>query len=178
MLRTLVHGVNLERADDGRARIRIVWRGGSVTEITRQVPIHSRLYTELEKQTVERVKQLTDEGLTCDAIIDKLNAEGHIPCRGGQFTRGILTKLKVRYGIVSKLEQVRRGLRPKTAYSAEEIAAQIPVDRAWVYRKIRLGTIRINKDPIHGCYFFPRTKTAVQQLRQLKQGARAHVSFS
>ena len=178
MLRTLVHGVNLERADDGRARIRIVWRGGSVTEITRQVPIQSRRYTELEKQTVERVKQLTDEGLTCDAIIDKLNAEGHIPCRGGQFTKGILTKLKVRYGIVSKLEQVRRGLRPKTAYSAEEIAAQIPVERSWIYRKIRLGTIRINKDPIHGCYFFPRTKTAVQQLRQLKEGTRAHVSFS
>jgi len=132
---------------------------------------------ELEKQTVERVKKLTDEGFTCDAIIDKLNAEGHIPCRGGQFTKAILTKLKVRYGIVSKLEQVRRGLRPKTAYSAEEIAAQIPVDRAWIYRKIRLGTIRINKDPIHGCYFFPRTKTAIQQLRQLKQGTPAHVSF-
>ena len=70
------------------------------------------------------------DSLTCDAIIDKLNAEGHIPCRGGQFTKGILTKLKVRYGIVSKLEQVRRGLRPKTAYSAEEIAAQIPEERS------------------------------------------------
>ena len=91
---------------------------------------HSRRYTELEKQTVERVKQLTDLGLTCEAIIDKLNDEGHIPCRGGQFTKGILTKLKVRYGIVSKLEQVRRGLRPKTAYSAEEIAAQIPEERS------------------------------------------------
>ena len=178
MLRTLVHGVNLERADDGLARIRIVWRGGSVTEITRQIPIHSRRYTELEKRTVERVKQLTDEGLTCEAIIDKLNDEGHVPCRGGQFTRAILMKLKVRYGIVSKIEQVRRGLRPKTAYTTEEIAAQIPVDRAWIYRKISLGTIRINKDPIHDCYFFPRTKTAVQQLRQLKQGTRAHVSFS
>lgn len=177
MLRALVHGINLERADDGRARIRIVWRGGSVTEIERQVPINSRRYTELEKQTVERVKQLTDEGLTSEAIIAKLNAEGYVPCRGGQFTKAILIKLKARYGIVSKLEQIRRGHRPKTSYTAEEIAAQIPVDRAWIYRKIRLGTIRIEKDAIHGCYFFPRTKLAIQQLRQLKQGSRAHVSF-
>jgi DNA invertase Pin-like site-specific DNA recombinase len=177
LLATLVKGVNLDRADDGRACIRVVWRGGAVTEVTRQVPIQSRRYTELEKQTVERVRQLTDEGLTCSAIIDHLNEEGHVPCRGGQFTRAILTKLKVRYGIVSKLEQVRRGLRPKTAFTAEEIAAQIPVNRAWIYRKIRLGTIRIDKDSIHGCYFFPRTKAAIQQLRQLKKGTRAHVSF-
>ena len=177
MLRTLITGVNLERADDGRARIRVVWRGGSVSEIIRQVPIHSRRYTTLEKQTVERVKQLTDEGLTCDSIIAQLNAEERKPCRGGKFTRAILTKLKARYGIVSKLEQVRRGLRPKTTYSAEEMAAQISVDRAWIYRKIRLGSIRIEKDPIHGCYLFPRTKLAIQKLRQLKRGTRAHVTF-
>lgn len=177
ILRTLVKGVNLDRAEDGLARISIVWRGGSVTVITRQVPIHSLRYTALEKRTVDRVRQLTDEGLTCDAIIKTLNEEGRIPCRGGKFTRAILTKLKARYGILSKLEQVRRGLNPKTAYTAEEIADQIPVDRAWIYRKIRLGKIRINKDPIYGCYFFPRTKAALKQLRELKQGSRAHVSF-
>jgi DNA invertase Pin-like site-specific DNA recombinase len=177
LLRTLVKRVNLDRADDGLARIRIVWRGDSVTEIARHVPIHSRRYTELEKQTVARVRQLSDEGLTCDAIIDKLNEEGQVPCRGGKFTRAIVTKLKARYGIVSKLEQVRRGQSPKTAYTAEEIAEQIRVDRAWIYRKIGLGKIRINKDPIHGCYLFPRTKAAIKQLRELKQGTRAHVTF-
>jgi DNA invertase Pin-like site-specific DNA recombinase len=177
LLRTLIKGVNLDRADDGRARIRIVWRGGSVTEFERQVPIHSRRYTDLEKQVVERVRMLTEEGLDCEAITAKLNAEGYIPCRGGQFTRGILMKLKQRYGIVSKIEQARRGNVPKNKYTAQEIAIQISVDCAWIYRKIQLGAIRIEKDRSYGCYLFPRTKLAVQQLRQLKQGSRAHVTF-
>jgi len=131
----------------------------------------------MEKQVIERVRQLTDEGQTCDEIVDKLNEEGHVPCRGGQYTRGILMKLKARYAIVTKTEQAPRGVLPKNTFAAEQIAAEIPIDRAWIYRKIQQGAIRIDKDPTYGCYLFPRTKLAIQQLRQLKQGTRAHVTF-
>jgi len=177
LLRTLVSAVNLERGADGIVAIRIVWRGGLVTEVQRQVPIHSRQYGGLEEQVVERLRELNESGATSDEIISQLNAEGFVPCRGGEFTTAIVTKLKARYGIRSKLQQFRQGNHPQNKYTAEELADEIGVKRAWIYRKISRGKIRIEKDSTYGCYLFPRTKRAVQEIRRLKQGKCAHVSF-
>lgn len=177
LLRTLVAGVNLDRRDDGIVTLRIVWRGGLVTEVQRQVPIHSRRYGELEAQAVERVRELNDRGATTEEIISTLNSDGFVPCRGGGFTKPILMKLKCRHGIKSKMQQFRDGDRPPKNYTAEEVADEIGVKRAWIYRKIRGRQIRIEKDEKYGFYLFPRTKKAIRELRLLKEGKRAHVSF-
>ncbi len=177
LLRTLVTAVNLDRGDDGLVKTRVVWRGGLVTEIEQQVPIHSRQYGSLESQVVNRLRELNNEGATNDEIISRLNEEGFLPCRGGQFTMAIVMKLKDRYDIKSRLKQIRLGERPENKYTTEEIAEEIGVKRAWIYRKISRGEIRIEKDSTFGCYLFPRTKRAVQELRRLKDGKRAHVYF-
>lgn len=177
LLRTLVSAVNLDRGAEGLVKVRIIWRGGLVTEIEQQVPIHSRQYGELESKVVTRLRELNDQGATNNEIISQLNTEGFLPCRGGQFTMSIVMKLKERYGIKSRLNQIRQGDRPGDRYTAEEIAEKVGVKRAWIYRKIRRGQIRIEKDSTFGCYLFPRTKQAVQGLRQLKEGKRAHVYF-
>ena len=177
LLRTLVSAVNLDRGDDGIVTVRIVWRGGQVTEAKRQVPIHSRRYGELEEQVVARVRQLNETGATTDEIITSLNKEGFVPCRGGKFTTAIVMKLKHRYGITSKLETLRQGNHPTNKYTSEQIAAEVGVKREWIYRKISRGAIRIEKDSICGCYLFPRTKQAVRELRRLKERKCAHVSF-
>jgi len=177
LLRTLVSGVNLDRGDDGLVTLRIVWRGGLVTEVQRQVPIHSRRYGELEQRAVARLRELSERGATNDQIITQLNEEGFVPCRGGAFTIAIVAKMRRRYGITSKLAEFRRGTHPPNKYTAEEIAAAVGVQRTWIYRKISRGEIRLEKDSTYGCYLFPRTKRAVQELVRLKQGRRAHVSF-
>lgn len=177
LLRTLVSAVNLDRGDDGIVTIRVVWRGGLVTEVQQQVPIHSRRYGDLEEQVVRRLRELNDRGATNEEIIATLNEEGFVPCRGGKFTMGIVMKLRHRYAITSQLQQLRQGDHPKNKYTAEELAEEIGVKRAWIYRKISSGEIRIEKNSTYGCYLFPRTKRAVQELCRLKEGKRAHVSF-
>ncbi|WP_145056420.1 hypothetical protein [Lignipirellula cremea] len=177
LLRTLVMGVNLDRGDEGKVTVRLVWRGGLVTEVERQVPIHSRRYSELEERVVNRVRELNETGASTDAIISCLNKEGFIPCRGGEFTTAIIMKLKQRYGIISNLESLRQGNQPANKYTAEQIAAEVGVKREWIYRKISRGIIRIEKNSLYGCYLFPRTKQAVRELRRLKEGKCAHVSF-
>jgi hypothetical protein len=176
LLRTLVDHVNLLRDADGVAQIRIVWRGGSVTETRVRVPVHCLRYTDTEKHVVERMRQLTDAGKTMDQIAAALNSEGLVPCRGGSFTRQIVIKFKKRFGIVSNLEKVRRGDVPRS-YTPAELAAMLKIDRTWIYHRIADGSIRITKDPAYGCYLFPRTKDCVSQLKRLRKGAVAHVSF-
>jgi len=177
LLRTLVSGVNLDRGDDGIVTVRIVWRGGLVTEVQQQVPIHSHRYGELEMQVVDRLRELNETGATTNEIISTLNDEGFTPCRGGKFTAAIIMKLKQRYDITSKLESLRQGEHPANKYTAEEIAVEIGVQREWIYRKISRQKIRIKKDSTYGCYLFPRTKKAIRELQRLKEGKCAHVSF-
>jgi DNA invertase Pin-like site-specific DNA recombinase len=176
LIRTLVERVNLLRDAEGVAQIRVVWRGGLVTERRVRVPIQSLRYSETETQVAARIRQLTDQGKSVDLIIATLNEEGFVPCRGGSFTRQIVMKLKHRYGIVSPLEQMRRGAAP-VAYTINQMARILKVDPSWFSRKIAAGAIRMTKDEKYGCYLFPRTKQSIDQLKRLKKGAVSHVSF-
>ncbi len=177
LLRTLVERVNLLRDEEGLCHIRIVWRGGLVTETSIRVPVHSLRHSKTEKQVAKRIRELTEQGCRIPEIVDTLNAEGYRPCRGGQFTPQIVNKLKHRHQIVSNFEKVRRGDRPQNTYTIKEMAQQIEIDPSWFYRKIRCGSIRIKKDPIYGCYLFPRTKQCVNQLKRLKSGRLPHISI-
>ena len=177
LLRTLVERVNLLRDEEGLCQIRIVWRGSLVTETRVRVPVHSLRYSRTEQQVADRIRQLTEQGQSIPAIVDVLNAEGFRPCRGGAFTKQIVNKLKHRYHIVSNLEQLRRGKVLTSAYTIKEMAHLVEIDPSWFSRKISKGSIRIKKDPLYGCYLFPRTKQSIAQLKQLKTGRRPHVTF-
>lgn len=176
LLRTLIAGVNLLRDSDGVAQIRVVWRGGLVTEKRIRVPIHSLRNTEAEQLAAQRIRELTDAGTSIDEIVATLNDEGFVPCRGGPFTSQIVLKLKHQYEIVSNLEKVRRG-NVTFAYTPAELAQMLDVHRSWIYGHIAKGSITIAKDSRYNVYLFPRTKQSVAKLRRLKTGAVTHVSF-
>ncbi|UCC32723.1 MAG: recombinase family protein [Phycisphaerales bacterium] len=176
LLRTLVNDVHLARGADGIVQIRIVWRGGSVTEEHVRVPVHSLRYSETEQKVAKRVRELSEEGLRDRQIIERLNKEGYVPCRGGTFTKQVLAKTKKRYHIVSNCEKVRRGNLPG-AYTVREMAARINIHPSWIYREIGAGSITIEKDSRFGCYLFPRQRDSVTKMNRLKKGELRHVSF-
>jgi DNA invertase Pin-like site-specific DNA recombinase len=176
LLRTLVERVNLLRDQDGVAQMRIVWRGGLVTETSVRVPVHTQRYSQAEERVAQRVRELTEEGKALQEIAGTLNKEGFVPCRGDAFTARVLVKLNKRHGIVSKHMEVRRD-GVTFAYTIREMAKRVKIDASWFYRKIADGSIRIKKDPIYGCYLFPKTKICIAQLTQLRKGTIAHVSI-
>lgn len=176
LMRTLVSGVNLLRGQDGTVQIRIVWRGGSVTETSARLPVHSLRYTQTEQQVAERIRQLAAGGRDNEQIVQQLNDEGFVPCRGGRFTPQIVNKIKARYEIVSNIEHVRRGGLP-FADTLREVAQKVDVDPSWIYRRISNQTIHIEKDPQYHCYLFPRDRHVIQQLKQLKAGSLQRVSI-
>ncbi len=176
MIRTLVNGVHLTRRADGMVQIRIVWRGGVVSEEHVRVPVHSLQYSDAERKVTQRIRQLAEEGFDNQRIAQQLNKEGFVPCRSGAFTMQIVTKLKHRYGVVSNYAKARCGNLPEV-YTVREMAQRIGIDPSWVYRQIGHGAIAIKKNPRYGCYLFPRTEQSVTQMIRLKNGGLRHVSF-
>jgi DNA invertase Pin-like site-specific DNA recombinase len=176
LLRTLVAGVNLKRDETGVVTIRIAWRGGLVSERSVGVPVVTIRDTDRERSVMARIRDLVEAGRDDAAIAEDLNREGHRPCRGAAFTAAIISKLRRRHHIVMGLERVRRGERPP-GYTVREMAGLIGVDPSWISRKMSRGQILLEKDPQYKCYLFPRTRTAVGQMKQLRSGKVLQVSF-
>jgi len=176
LIRTLVSGVHLARHADGMVQIRIVWRGGLVSEERVRVPVYSLRYSNREQKVAQRIRELAEEGLGDQEIVQHLNQEGFVACRGGPFTRQVLVTIKRRYGIVSNYGTVRRGNLPGV-YTVREMAERIGIHPSWIYRRIGQKVIAIEKDARYRCYLFPRTKHSVTQMNGLKKGALRHVSF-
>jgi DNA invertase Pin-like site-specific DNA recombinase len=167
LLRALVTGVNLKRADNGVVQIRIVWRGGLVSETTARVVISTRRHSAMERSIVARIGELTAQGLRDAAIAERLNQEGCYPCRRAAFNEQAVYNLRYRYGIVLGFAQLRRGVLPD-GYTIRAMARLIGVQPWWIYDGIYSGHIRVAKDVFFGCYLFPKTKEAVRQMKLLK----------
>jgi DNA invertase Pin-like site-specific DNA recombinase len=176
LLRTLVTAVNLRRDTDGLLQMRIVWRGGLVSERTIRLPLSTRRHSEVERRVVARIRELTDEGLRDETIVTRLNDEGFFPCRGTTFTTHIVVKLRSRYGIRLGRGRLHRGELVR-GYTITAMARLIGVDPAWIYRAMKQGKIHIERDVHFGCYLFPQTPAAIKQVRRLRQGKVHHVSF-
>jgi len=176
LLRTLITGVNLRRDAEGIVQVRIVWRGGLVSETTVRLSVSTRRHLEVEQRIVARIGQLAEQGVQDEAIAEHLNREGFFPCRGVVFTPQIVAKLRTRHGIRSSLGKVRCGNLP-TAYTVRELTSIIGVDQTWIYRRIAEGRIRVEKDARVGCYFFPRDQATIGSLKRLKEGKVHQVSF-
>jgi len=178
MICVLVKQVNLLRDVDGFGQIRIVWRGDLVTEVRTPIPVRTFRDSDMEKQIVGTVRQMTANGSTVEQIIETLNEHPDLhPCRGGEFTPQIVNKLKKRHRIVTKSDQLRKGLvELQNAYTIQHLSEIIEIDPSWFYRKIGKGAIRITKDAIYGCYLFPKTKKCVNELTRLRKGRLTHVS--
>jgi hypothetical protein len=176
MLRALVAGVNLRRDGSGVLQIRIVWRGGFVSERSIKVPVGTMRGTERERCLVERIRTLACAGQSDALIAEQLELEGFTPCRGGRFTAEIVSKHRSEHQIRSGLGRHRRGDRPP-GYTIIEMAQQLDVDPQWIYRGIAKGRIQISRDSRYGCYVLPRTKAAVARMKQLKCGKVRQASF-
>lgn len=164
------------RDDDGMVQIRIVWCGGLVSECSIRQPVSTRRRSDVERKIVARIEHLAEEGLRDEALAERLNQEGYFPCRGAAFTPQIILKLRCRYGIPVGLGRLRRGDRPK-GYTITAMARILGVNPSWIYRGLRVGRIRMQRDVHFGCYVFPHTRIAVKQMKQLRNGAVCHVSF-
>ncbi len=176
LLRTLVSGVNLTRGEGGVATVRVVWVGGSVTETAVPVPVHSLRDSRREQAVLDRVREWAATGETDEAMAARLNADGFAPCRGGEFTPGVVRKLRGRAGIRVGLGRLRGGERPP-GYTMAEVARRIGVDVSWLSHAIRRGRLVVSKNREFGCYLFPRGRDTIVQLRALKAGTVRQVSF-
>jgi len=170
LLRCLVDKVILDRGEHDAAAVRIVWRGGAVSEleVKRRVNTIERLARGAEMR--ESTLELARAGLTDEEIAATLTAQGH---RSPDCADRVLpvTVQRIRLGAGVKVPKQRtRWDHPPGVITANELAAKLGIPVNWLYVQIRSGRLLLNRQP-NGAHLFRDTPAVVDAVQKLRAHA-------
>ena len=166
-------GTSIKRSQSPRGIFSIV---SAMLLRTRGIRVDYLGHAQREQIVVARIRAMIEAGENDVRIAERLNQEGMSPCRGVTFTAVIVAKIRRRHQILMGLERLRRGERAP-GYTVREMAEILGIDPSWISRQITRGQILLKKDARYRCYLFPRTRSAIAQMKQLKSGNVRQVSF-
>lgn len=175
LLRSLVEKVVLKR-DGEQVAIRVVWRGGDVSEFT--VPVTVGRFEQLSqyREIEEIILTMARAGQTDKQIATHLTQGGYRSPRSNLFLASTVTRIRQQRGIIHHEKLCRPHVIPGSL-RPYQLALRLQVRPHWIYDRIRNGTIQIKKDHTHKAYLFPDSPATIKTLRQLIDGQVNFISF-
>jgi len=168
LLRCLVDKVVLDRGEHDVALVRIVWRGGAVSDLDVKMKVNSVAKLTRGTEMRDRVLDLARKGISDDDIAAALTGEGH---------RSPNCEDKV---LPITVAQIRRGAgvavtNPRTRWSHEacqlsapQLADRLNIPVNWIYVQIRRKRLLINRQPT-GAYLFQDIPYVLDGIRNLRK---------
>lgn len=176
LLRCLIEKVVLDRGTHDVARVRIVWRGGAVTELDVKMKVNSVTNLTRGGEMRERLIELARAGVPDDEIAAVLTGEGH---RSPNCTEKVLpiTVQRIRLGAgIRVTEQRNRWSHDPSALSATELSTKLNIPVNWIYVQIRQKRLLINRQPT-GAYLFQNSPVVMDEVRKLRNHAISHLDL-
>jgi len=170
LLRCLVEKVVLDRGERDVALVRIVWRGGAVSDLEVKMKVNSVADLTRGKEMQERVIDLACAGMPDDEIAAVLTGEGH---RSPTCVEKVLpiTVQRIRLGAGVKADAQRSRWRHEPGVlSAQELAAKLGIPVNWLYVQIRQKRLLLDRQPT-GAYLFPNNPAVIGAVRNLRNHA-------
>lgn len=175
LLRCLIEKVVLKR-DHELVHVRVVWRGGDVTELT--VPVTVGKFEQLSNfcEIEDRIVAMAKDGQTDQQVATHLTEAGHRSPRSEVVLPSTVARIRRQHGIVH--QEHLCGPRVIPGYlRPSQLVQRFQLPHNWIYDRIRNGTIQIPKNPAHKTFLFPDTPETHKKLQQLVDGKIDSVSF-
>ena len=167
LLRCLVEKVVLDRGEHDVALVRIVWRGGAVTDLSVKMKVNSVASLTRGAEMRDRAITLAGAGMPDDQIAAALTADGH---RSPNCAEKVLpiTVQRIRLDAGIKVIAPRnRWTHDARSLSATELAARLNIPVNWLYVQIRQKRLQMDRQPT-GAYLFPDTEAVLHAIRNLR----------
>jgi len=167
LLRCLVDKVVLDRGERDVALVRIVWRGGAVSDLEVKLKVNSVAKLARGTEMRDRVLDLARDGTPDDEIASTLTSEGHrspncenmvLPITVGRIRRGAGIRV---------IEPRNRWSHDANLLSAPELASRLNIPVNWIYVQIRQKRLLIDRQPT-GAYLFHDTTAVLDAVRNLR----------
>lgn len=177
LLRSLIDKVVLRRAAPGRVSVRIVWRGGAVSELEVEVAVYTHRVLSRGAEMEARLLDLARQGVDDATIAAQLTAEGYRSARCYHVPVDTVRHIR-------EAHRVLRDWRPTHPHhipgwlTMAELARRLQVSRDWIERRIRNGIIIITRDAATHRFLFPDTDDILARFSALKAGTVDHLDCS
>jgi DNA invertase Pin-like site-specific DNA recombinase len=170
LLRCLVEKVVLDRGDRDVALVRIVWRGGAVSDLEVKLKVNSVAKLTRGTEMRERVLNLARNGTPDDEIASTLTSEGHRSPNCENMVLPITVGRIRRAAGIRVTEPRNRWSHDLSLLSASELAGRLNIPVNWIYVQIRQKRLLINPQP-SGAYLFQDTTAVLDAVRNLRNHA-------
>jgi len=177
LLRCLIDKVVLQRRRErwDHVEVRIVWRGGAVSDLDVSVPVGSLSdlsnYAEMEAE----ILALEAQGNSDEEIARTLTKDGYRSSQTDHLLPSTVRTIRHRHGRLQRYH----GPRPRRFdgfLTIPQAAEALGVTPNWLYNHIRRGRIDIQRDETTRMYLLPDRPETVENLRRLRDGEIDHVS--
>jgi hypothetical protein len=176
LLRCLVDKVVLDRGEHDVALVRIVWRGGAVTDLEVKVKVNSIAKLTRGMEMRDRVLDLARNGMPDDEIVTILTTEGHRSPNCEEKVLPITVQRIRRTAGIKVAEQRNRWSHDSRLLSAPELAARLGIPVNWLYVQIRQKRLLMDQQPT-GAYLFRDAPAVLDAIRDLRNHAISHLDL-
>jgi hypothetical protein len=142
LLRSLISRVIATRLAPDRIEIKIVWISGHFSLAQVIPPVHRQADVSKYDELVERIDELTRQGLTDPQIAAQLTQEGFHTARKLAVSESTIHKLRLRHGQVSLLHQHRRVAMVGDHWTIPGLTRELGVGHKWLYQQIYQGKLK------------------------------------
>ena len=170
LLRCLVEKVVLERGVRDVSTVRIVWRGGAMSELAVARPVNGIAALTRGAEMQVRILDLARAGLYDDEIAVQLTQEGHrSPTCPDRVRPTTVQRIRLAAGVKAATQRTRWRHQPGRL-GITAMAAQMGIPAKWLYVQIRSGRILIDRQP-SGAYLFEDAPETLDILLSLRNRA-------
>jgi DNA invertase Pin-like site-specific DNA recombinase len=169
LLRCLIDKVVAHRTAPDRVHCRVVWKGGETTEAELAVTVGSWSLLSGHQEMEETILKLARQGRTDEEIARCLTERGYHSPRHATVLPSTVRIVRLRH----RLLRDRRQSHPRRIpgfLTVPQLAAELELERSWIYDRIHNGTIQIAFDADRKLYLFPDTPETLARFRKLRAG--------
>ena len=166
LLHCLIDKVVMRRATD-RVQLRIVWRGGAVTELEVGIAVGALASLARGAEMEARVLDLARGGTADAAIAALLTQGGFRSPRHGQVLVNTVSAIRRRHKVLQAPSHPRR---LPGWLTVSQLAQQLGIPRRWIDQRIRSSVIVLGPHPPMKLHLFPDAEATVAGVRSLRAG--------
>lgn len=167
LLRCLIEKVVLDRGPHDITLVRIVWRGGAVSDLEVKMRVNSVTSLTRGGEMRGQLLDLAQSGMPDDEIACVLTRDGHrSPTSPDSVLPITVQRIRLAAGIKVAVQRTRWHHDP-SLLSANEFAARIGIPVNWLYVQIRKKRLLIDRQP-NGAYLLPDTPSVLDAVCSLR----------
>jgi DNA invertase Pin-like site-specific DNA recombinase len=169
LIRTLIEKVNLTRISNDTCVIRIVWKGGFVSEIKQSMKVNSLKELSNHNDFIEKFQELYRNGHSDKEIAGIMTSLGYRSASLFFVTEQTIKGLRIKMGIYNDKRGFDRGKNIQEEYlTVSDIVNITGKGRSWVHYHISQKNIEgIRSNQNHNIYLFPRTDAFINTVKNL-----------